>query len=453
MVYSRFRIQCLLRVGFLMSLIFVLLYLLSVKNYYLTAMFVTVLILYNIYSLIHYVEATNRHLTSFLESIRYADFSRSFQFKGLGSSFDELRNAFNDVIKDFQKIRSEKEEQYHYLQNVIQHIGIGLIAFRKDGQVELVNSSAKKIFQVNQLTRIQSLETISQEVVDTLLGLTSGDKILMKVTVLGDDLQLAVYATEFKLRNHEIILASIQNIHTELEAQEMESWQNLIQVQTHEIMNSITPIASLAETLDTRLKETGNSIRDQLSQDTDKEIIGDIQDALDTILRRSKGLIHYVESYRDLTRIPKPSYKIMAIENLFTNVKRLMENEVNQKGIELRYSVHPRSLELTADEELMEQVLINLIKNSLFSLTDVENGFIEMKALLNNQNRIVIQIIDNGSGIVADEIDKIFIPFFSTHPGGSGIGLSLSRQIMRLHGGTITASSIPEKETVFTLKF
>ena len=453
MIYRNFRFQCIIRVLLLGIIIFLLFFTITHWNFHFVPLLICLLILFQIYNLIHYVEKTDRDLKILLDSIRYSDFTRTFKIEGLGSAYDEFKEAFNNVIKDFQKIRSEKEEQYHYLQNIIQHIGVCLIAFRKNGKVEMINNSAKKLFQINNLTNIILLEKFSKEIVHTIFTLKPGEKALVKVQDKDDLLQLAVYSTDFKLHDRLISLVLIQNIQNELEEQEMEAWQKLIGVLTHEIMNSITPISSISSTVNTMLKEVNTRIEKIKTEEFDKEMINDIQGAIKTIHNRSNALLRFVESYRNLTRIPKPNFTIFPVLDLFRNIKLLMGEDIRKKNIKLSFSIEPESIELTADEELVEQVLINLIKNSMYALEDRKNGEIELKSFMSKRGRIIIQIIDNGQGILEDVIDKIFIPFFTTKPKGSGIGLSLSKQILRLHGGIITTSSIPDEETVFTLRF
>jgi len=409
-------------------------------------------IIYQIYEIIRYVEKTNRLLKNFLESIRYSDFTRNFQVQGLGHSFDKLQESFNSVIKDFQKIRAEKEEHYFYLQTVIQHIGISLIAYHRDGKVEMINNASKKLFQISSLDRIQNLHKFSPHLVQVLLQLKHGENTLIKVQDHEDILQLAVYATEFKINNRQVILVSIKNIQYELEEQEIESWQKLIRVLTHEIMNSITPISSLSTTLTTILDDFG-ATNTQKFQDQDMETLNEVKMALETIHKRSTGLLHFVDTYRNLTKIPKPNFSIFSVSKLFSNIHRLMEEEIKYNNIKCHISIEPESIELSADEQLIEQVLINLIKNSIHALEHSSNAQIELRAFLNKRGRISIQVNDNGQGILKEVLDKIFIPFFTTKPKGSGIGLSLSKQILRLHGGTITAHSIPNERTSFTLTF
>ncbi len=451
MVYRNFKINIVVRIILITVMILAVFISIYRFGFNVTPILLCVLIIFQISDLIRYVQKTNRYLTSFLESIRYADFSRSFKLEGLGSAYDEMRDAFNDVISDFQKIRTEKEEHFHYLQNVIQHIGISLIAFQKDGSVEMINNSAKKLFQISKIKNIDQLESYSSELVKKMKNMKSGERILVQVIDNDMMMQLAIYATEFKIRMQSIILVSIQNIQSELEEQEMAAWQKLIQVLTHEIMNSITPIASLSSTINELLKDIDTT--DNKPQMIDDETVIDIRNSLKTITMRSTGLVHFVESYRNLTKIPKPKFNIIPVKEIFNNVHLLMEKNIKLKGIDCVIDISPPSLELTADEELIEQVLINLIKNAMHALSNIENAKIIMKAFMDKRGRVVVQLIDNGSGILKEVIDKIFVPFFTTKPDGSGIGLSLSKQIMRMHGGTLTAQSEPNVKTSFTLRF
>ncbi len=451
MIYKKFKVVAIFRILLLAATIFLFFFSLTTR-YHITSVIVGAIIVYEVYSLIRFVDKTNRDLASFLESIRFSEFTRSFQVEGMGSSFDELNKAFNAVIKDFQTVRSEKEEHYHYLQSIVQNIDVSIIAFQKNGNVEMINKAAKRLFQINNLKNVTALEPLSTELVNTLLNIKPGENPLVKVQDEDDILQLAINASEFKIHDKLIILATIKNIQSVLEEQETEAWQKLIRVLTHEIMNSITPIASLSSTLDIMLK--GISSENQNSSiKMDLTTVDEIQQALQTINKRSTGLLHFVNTYRNLTRIPKPNFKITKVKDLFKNILLLMDEEIKRTEIAFDVSIEPEDLEVSADEELIEQVLINLIKNSIHALEGRKEGRIIMKAILNKRGRVIMQVIDNGQGIIKEVLDKVFIPFFTTKQRGSGIGLSLSRQILRLHGGTISAYSEPEKETVFTLTF
>ena len=451
MVFNRFRINCIIRVIVLGVTFWLFFYLLFRTSLY-TALFILgALILYQIYSLIYYVEKTNRDLARFFQSIKYEDFSQTFKVEGYGTSFDSLKAAFSEVMNAFRKTRAEKEEHFRYLQTVVQHIGIGLIAFQPDGEVELINTAAKRLLNVASLKNIKSLETLSKPLVKALLRLRSRESTLVRVEEKNELLHLALYATEFKLRAQKFSLVSIQNIHSELEEKEMEAWQKLIRVLTHEIMNSITPIASLTSTMSDLIKEAyGKKVK---PKKLENEALQDIQQALQTIQKRSQGLQHFVDAYRNLTLIPKPNFQIFSVRELFNRIRKLMQVNIEKNSIRFEVNVDPETLELTADPELVEQVLINLMLNAFQAVEGRKDAQIELKALLDGRGRIIIQVADNGPGIPKENIEKVFVPFFSTKEGGSGIGLSLSRQILRLHNASIGVHSEPNIQTVFTLRF
>lgn len=450
MIFKNFRFNLIIRVILLIVSIFLFYYSFS-TDYFFTPIIVGAAIIFQVSSMVRYIDKTNRELTSFLESIRFNEFTRTFKIEGLGSSFDELNAAFNEVINDFQRVRSEKEEHFYYLQTILQNIDISLIAYQNDGTIELINKSAKKLFQVSGLTNIKGLENLSKELVDLLFRIKPGQSELVKVYDEDDFLQLAVYATTIKVKDKVITLVTIKDIQHVLEEQETEAWQKLIRVLTHEIMNSITPISSLSSTLENLLKEYSYEGKGKTS--VDNESLTEMKKALQTINKRSNGLLHFVNTYRNLTRIPKPNFEICKIEEIFSNIKLLMTKELDKQKIKLITNVEPPRLEITADEQLIEQILINLMKNSMHALKGRTNNEIRLNAFFNKRGRFTIQVIDNGPGILPDVLDKIFIPFFTTKTSGSGIGLALSRQIMRLHGGTITAHSKIDEETVFTLTF
>ena len=354
-------------------------------------------------------------------------------------------------MKDFQQVRSEREEHFHYLQNIVQNIDVSILAYQRDGTVEMINPAAKKLFQVNSLRNINMLRSLSEVLANTLLSINPGENKLVKVQDEEDILQLAIFATEFKVKDKVILLSTIKNIQNVLEEQETAAWQKLIRVLTHEIMNSIAPISSLSSTVENMVLPFATGKKS--AQDVDQDTILEIQGALQTINKRSTGLMNFVETYRSLTKIPEPNFAVVKMNDLIHNVNTLMRKDAERRNIRLTTSVEPGTIEVQIDEQMIEQVLINLIKNSIQALKGCLNAQIQIRGFYNKRGRPTIQVIDNGPGILGDVIDKIFIPFFTTKQSGSGIGLSLSKQIMRLHGGTITAQSKPNEETIFTMTF
>ncbi len=447
MVFRNFRFVATFRILLLTATIFLFFYVITL-DYFITPFLVAMIIIFQVYLIFKYIDKTNRDLASFLESIRFSEFTRSFKIEGMGSSFDELNKAFNDVITDFQKVRSEKEEQYQYLQTLVRNIDVSIITYQRDGKVDMLNNAFKKLFQINSLKNIYDLKGISTDLVNTLINFEPGKSYLVKIQEEDDILQLAVSGTEFRINNKSIILVTIKNIQSVLEDQETESWQKLIRVLTHEIMNSITPISSITSTLDLMFKDSKNN-----NVTPDQEAIDEVHTAIQTINKRSNGLLHFVNTYRNLTKIPIPNFKAAKVKDVLDDINLLVKEEIKANNIECNLSVEPESLEFYTDTKLIEQVLINIIKNAIHALENTDNPKLTLKAYYNKRGRVTIQVIDNGQGILPDVLDKIFIPFFTTKPKGSGIGLSLSKQIMRLHGGSITAHSEIEKETTFTLTF
>ena len=445
MVYKRFSLVVISRIIVLTLTIFLFFILVRDVSFDVTVVIIFVIIVYQVYSLINYIQVTNRELARFFSSIRYSDFTQNFKTNLKGTGFNELSSALAEVINDFKSTRKEKEENFRYLQTIIQHINVGILAYTLDGNVELINNATKKLLRIQTLRNIKDLELKSKKLPQALKKIRAGEKILVKVVDNNELLQLAIYGAEFKMRDKHIILVSLNNIQSELEEKEMEAWQNLIRVLTHEIMNSITPIVSLSSTVNNMLENSGNSLP--------ADGIEDIKGALSTIEKRSKGLIHFVDDYRNLNRVPVPNFRIIKISNLFDRVYNLLHDQIASKNILCSRSVDPANLEITADSDLIEQVLINLVVNAMNVTYNIPNPEIKLSANIDNKGYTVIQVTDNGTGIPEDLHEKIFIPFFTTRKEGSGIGLSLSKQIMRSHKGSISVSSIPDKETVFTLRF
>ena len=444
---NKFRFKLFIKILLLAIVLAAGFYFFFLYNSYLSLGIMLIISAYVFYNIIHYVDITNRDLSRFLSSIKYSDFSQSFGSLKIGKSFDDLTAAINSVMDEFRKTRNEKEEQYRFLQTVIRHIDIGLLSFDQSGKIEFINHAARKILGITQSKSILTISNLPDEFHKKIVDLKPGERTPIKIYTESDIVQLIVYATDFKMRDQFYKLVSIQNIQMELEEKELESWQKLIKVLTHEIMNSVTPISSLASTVNDMLSNQDND------NELDQEQITDIKDAVKTIERRSVGLIDFVESYRNLTKIPKPNFEIISISQLFDRLEKLLKSEIEKNKIVFYKSIWPVTLELTADQSLIEQILINLILNSIQALANSENKSIKLLAELNTRGRIVLKVIDNGPGIPEEIQEKIFIPFFSTKKDGSGIGLSLARQIMRVHGGNIRVNSKANKETIFSLIF
>lgn len=441
---KNFRLQIIIR------LILLALNLFLISYFYFESSILAVLIFFavataQIFLLIKFADSTNREIARFLQGINYSDFSQHISIADSGKSFKELSDELEKVLDHFRKARLEKEESLRYLQTVVEHVGIGLVSFNAKGDVELLNKSAKKMLKVSHLKNISDLDKTGNDLGKFLFQLQTGTKSTFKFADNGEIIQLMIYSTAFRMKGQDFKLISLYNIQPELEEKEIEAWQKLIRVLTHEIMNSITPISSLASTASGMIKE--NSASAQLAN----EHFNDINDALNTIQRRSEGLINFVNKFRDISKIPKPNFQNVKVSELFYRIRLLSESLAVSNKIEFTFSIKPENLELIIDPDLIEHVLINLIKNSVQALSNISDGKIKLSAEINDRGRAVLKVADNGPGISEEILDRIFVPFFSTKKDGSGIGLSISQSIIRAHGGSIWAQSRPNQETVFTI--
>ena len=457
MMHKRFRVQIIVRAAALIVITAALTVLVGWTQQYVPAAVLVAALAYIVVSLIRYVEKTARDLTRFLESVRYADFSQGFTSESRGPLFDRLQNAFEDVTSAFRRIRAEKEEQVRYLENVVQHLGMALISYRDDGTVELMNTAARRLLRTGPVHNVKALSRVSPSLVEALRTLTSGEQSMVRVADDDRVLQLSVYVSRFRLRGEAYALASIQDLRNELEEKEMEAWQQLTRVLTHEIMNSVAPISSLASTARRLLSQApaSNDAEGVSGSHELSEIVSDTQEAVQTIERRSKGLIGFVDSYRSFTKIPHPTFSIIRVQELFGGVRQLLSVQISEHTLDLQIDITPPDLQITADPELVEQVLINLVLNAIHAVQDQPAPRIALRAHLDRRSQPVLAVSDNGPGIPPDVQERIFVPFFTTKEDGSGIGLSLSRQIMRLHGGTLAVRSSVDAPsgTTFTLRF
>lgn len=450
MAFSTFRVGILFRVIIISLTTFLFVYLVSFNEKYVSAVIVAGAILIEIIELFRFSTVTNKKITKFLESIRYSDFSSSFSYDNkLGRSFKELNKAFNSVADAFRKERADKEEHLNYLNTIVQHVTTGLLSFDSDGKVGLINSAARRFLNMPQIRNITEILGINVTLYKKLKQMGPGDKALVRVS---SELNLAIHATELKLRGHSYKLVSMQNIHSELESKEVEAWQNLTRVLRHEIMNSITPIASLTGTLNEILAEDLKPLRKDAFEISD-ESLSDLEEGLQTIENRSKGLVKFVDAYRDYTSIPKPKFGLIKIDELFDHLCQLLKREFKELGIDFHSNILFNNLEITADRELIEMVLINLLKNAKEAMKEIKEPKIELVARIDGDQRVLLDVKDNGPGIIPEAQQRIFIPFYTTKKSGSGIGLALSRQIMQLHHGTLSVKSEPDLYTIFTLKF
>ncbi|MEZ4775108.1 MAG: ATP-binding protein [Bacteroidia bacterium] len=451
MIFKSFRFNIVVRVLFLALAVFVFQFVWEQHNWPMTKLFFGAAIAGLVIELIRYVEKTNRDLQNFLLAIKHKDFTLTFSSEKRGKSFSGLKDAFNQIIKGYQDLRAEKESHYQYLQNVIEHVSVALLCYSRNGEIMLMNHAASELLSRPYMSNISILARINEELLEAVQNIETGEKKLVKVVINEDLKHLAVQATEFKLQQTEYKLVSFQDIRSELDEKEVDTWQKLIRVLTHEIMNSVTPIISLAKVVNTLMTDE-KGIRKPL-RDIDEDDADDILNSVQTIESRSKGLLHFVHAYRNLTRIQKPNFKTIVIRDLISRVESLLRPEFEKRKVTLQVAVPESDLSIQGDAELLEQVLINLIKNAIEAVEGTPSPTVEISVFQLHDQRPSIQVKDNGQGIDDEYVDKIFIPFFTTKKKGSGIGLSLSLQIMRMHKGSINFHTTAGSGTTFTLNF
>ncbi|GAA0891803.1 sensor histidine kinase [Fulvivirga kasyanovii] len=443
---KNFRLNIIIRVLLIMVLSLVLAFVLIKTEWLFTPIVIGILLISVATSLTWYVEKTNSDLTQFLLSIKQGSFTNIFKGTGKGSNQAQLSQAFNAVIEEFQKISIEKESQYQYLRTLNENIGISIISYTGDGEIELINPAAKNLLKKPYLKNIKDIEAIDPALHKAIVTLHSGERQVIKAYIKDEIIQLSLHVKDFILQNKSFRLVLLQNIHIELEQKEVEAWQKLISVLTHEIMNSVTPIVSLSSAINQMLH---NEDLSKLPADDQEDIITSLQ----TIENRSKGLLKFVNAYKDFSKTPELKITDVNIVSMIERLTSLLKPDLEKSNIRLVMDIKARELKVKADHELLEQVLINLIKNAIEALDGAENGEISIAVRRAGARKIAMTIEDNGPGMSKETIDRIFTPFYTTKKKGTGIGLSFARQIMKLHNGSVTVQSELKKGTVFHLEF
>jgi len=405
------------------------------------------LLIYEVADLIRFQTKAQNEVNQFVESIHYRDFSRHFDVRKAPAELKPLRKGFNDINSTFKTISRERETQYQYLQKVLELVDTGILSYElESGQVGWINESFKKLIGLPYLKTIISLEKREFTLYQDIIALKPGDSKIVTITRNQQLIKILISASVFKSDEKVSKLVAFQNVSEALDETESKAWQKLLNVMTHEIMNSVAPISSLADTLKNRLQspEIANSpVSSQLE---------DLELGVDTIKRRSEGLLKFTESYRSLNKITKLDLTKILVRNLFENLNNLMRPTLEKKNIELEIILRDPTLAIEADINLIEQVLINLVVNAIEAVKDREEPRITLSAELQN-NKTLVKVSDNGLGMPPELLDKIFIPFFSTRKTGSGIGLSLCKQIMLLHKGNIQVQSTEGVGSAFVMQF
>lgn len=446
MGFNRFRLFVLLRVVILFLTVTAFVYLIFFDKKYVTTAVTGFLIIFEVFELFQYIESTNKKLRRFFDAIKYNDFNMSFTHDNkLGKTFKELNMAFKEVIDAILLERQKREEFFQELQVIVENIASGIISIDPEGQIKLVNKSALKLLNIEHSKHSLQLNIKLPALKEILDAVGDSNRTFYKSS---DGKELAIIRTIYKLGEDQYQLLALQDIKTELQAKELEAWQNLTKVLRHEIMNSIAPISSLTSTLQEVIKEDIHRGAD--TNTISQESLEDLEEGLDTISGRSDGLINFINAYRDYTNLPEPNLEEVDLNEVVAGAISLMKNDFKEGQLKLKTLKSVSTLSI--DQQLIEQVLINLIKNAKEATEANQQGEVSV-SVLNVNGQLSVVVSDNGTGITKEAMRKIFMPFYSTKNRGSGIGLSLSKQIMQLHDGDILLNSEIGKGSVFTLVF
>ena len=390
---------------------------------------------------------TEYEVLQFAKSVQYRDFSRRFDVERAPDELKPLRQGFNDINDTFKLISRERETQYHYLQNVLELVDTGILSYELvTGEIGWMNESFKNIFGIPYLKTIHSLQKRNEELYTEAMNMNAGDGKVVSIIRNKQVIKILLTVSVMRSDDKTYRLLAFQNVSEALDETESKAWQKLLNVMTHEIMNSVAPISSLADTLKNRL-------RNYTAEGNKGGYLEDLELGIDTIKRRSEGLLKFTESYRSLNKITKLDLTKVLVRDLFENLNSLMAPTLDQKNIELEIVLRDPQMMIEVDINLIEQVLINLLVNAMEAVKDKAEPCITLSAELRANGKPLIKIADNGLGMPSELLDKIFIPFFSTRKTGSGIGLSLCKQIMLLHKGNIQVQSVQGEGSTFNLLF
>ncbi len=449
MASDRFHVGMALRVAVLITTALLLAFVATRTQWYVSMALLALAIVTETALLIHFATRWSREVARFLDAVAFDDASASFQGLAGDGVFAELGLAMGRVMEKLRAGRAEREEQAQYLKTLINHVPVALIAVAEDGKVTLLNIASRRLFE-GSCAHDRDFIRHGQAFAAGLEHLKPGEGAILQMERKTGTLQLKAAVTDLTMMGHKRRLISLQNIENELTAHEMAAWQTVIRVMAHEVMNSLTPVTSLAATAQGLVKQVADDLDDD---DAHKAQLSDAAEALETMSRRSEGLPHFVQNHRRLTKRMVAKFERVKLERVFARLKRLLAGDLDTRGIALSTSVEPATLEVDADPELLDQALINLMRNAIEGLRDTQEGRIALSAAISADGRLAIKVADNGSGIPPETREKVFVPFFTTKRQGSGVGLTLTRQIMTVHGGTVALSDTDGGGTTVTLSF
>jgi two-component system, NtrC family, nitrogen regulation sensor histidine kinase NtrY len=419
-------------------------------SYFRFAAICGILILISTVNLISFLNQTNRNIKFFFDSVKNNDSNLSFSLDNKNGNLKELHISMNRVNQQIEDLKVENRQQEQFFQKILELLATAIITYDSKGFIHHANSAAKKLLAVDTITHISQLARLDKKFYSTVRKINPAEKHLVAVNTRYGEINLSIKSTISGKGEDALTILSIQDIKNELDEKELDAWMKLIRVLMHEIMNSIAPITSLSESLQKVYKSDDRIIT---PEEVTKSNIEITLRGLEAIREQGKGLMHFVESFRKLSSIPRPEKTLFNIARLFNRVEALVETIDKKQNTHISFSIRSADYDLYADENLISQVLINLIRNAIEANVMNQDCQIRVTANLSAENSPEICVSDNGPGIPEENIENIFVPFFTTRRNGSGIGLSLSRQIIGMHGGTLTVRSLPGKETVFCMRF
>jgi len=434
---NRFYISIVINCLLIFAAAFLCFYFLQIRQQPNTATGIAILALLLTFRLIYFVNRTNRILANFLSYMKEKDPTLHYSVRYADKNLKGLNEALEKLISEFKENRIELEVQAQYLESILNNVSTGIICFDLEGKVRTINRTAGEYLGLEGLRHLHDLDRKQAELGSRILEMSPEEQINIFIKERGGARHLSIHCTQIKLKKEFINIVALNDITHQMEEQEILSWKKLIRVINHEIMNSMTPIITLA--MATR-KKLGNKEGAKPKEELTKVALEDALQSAAIIEERSKGLVQFIDRYKKLTGLPPMKTERFPVEDLFVKVKQLFKEDLKEKGIRIIWPSDCNA-ELVADPEMLEQVMINLVKNAMDALINIKDPEIELSCYLDTENRICLSVHDNGEGIPEEKLEQIFVPFFSTREEGSGIGLSLCRQIVRSHNGRMQVES------------
>jgi len=450
MAFKRFSVGLAGRLAILLLISLAVAWLAVSGTYYAGLTIAVLLFCLSAFDLWLFIGKTNKELSRFLDAARYADHAQRFNFAGSGSGFDELGEAFTGILENLRELRSEQEADRRRLKALVEHVPVPLLSIHQDDAITLHNNAARRLFGATAVSRVKDLLQFGPGFHRAVVETVPGNRELVTFVHDGMEQQMTLASSEVVVDTSQELLISLQDIQSELDFKQDEAWQDLVRVLTHEIMNSITPISSLARTAADLTDDLVARLDDKSPV---KDDVTDLQSAVTTVARRSDSLTQFVNSYRQLTRLAPPKKDWIPIADLFDHIAKLAVAEWSDERVQLSTQSTPNGLQVFADRDLLEPILLNLLRNAWQATTEIAAPQISLTAKLNRRGHVVMEVSDNGPGVAAEISRKIFVPFFTTKKAGSGVGLALTRQVMIAHRGYVTLSESESGGAKFSLIF